>query len=41
MAEETSAGAALKMYKKGFTDISALKGGLYGWEKAGYPVVKK
>jgi rhodanese-related sulfurtransferase len=36
--EHTSAGAALILYKSGYTDVYALLGGLVAWEVAGYPV---
>lgn len=36
--EETSASIALMLMKKGYTRVSALKGGFNAWVKAGYPV---
>ncbi len=36
--EETSASIALMLMKKGYTRVSALKGGFDAWVKAGYPL---
>jgi rhodanese-related sulfurtransferase len=38
-AEQTSARAALRLYQHGFTNVSALLGGLRAWEAADYPMV--
>lgn len=36
--EDTSARAALKLIKEGFSDIKVLEGGYDAWKAAGYPV---
>jgi rhodanese-related sulfurtransferase len=36
-AESTSAGSALKLYGNGYTNVSALLGGVSAWVEAGYP----
>jgi rhodanese-related sulfurtransferase len=36
--EESSAGAALTLYKNGYTNVSVLLGGFDEWRDAGYPV---
>jgi len=38
VAEASSAGAALILYRNGFTRVFALLGGLHAWQQAGYPV---
>ena len=39
-SENTSAGAALKLYEHGYTNVSALLGGMRKWEEAGFPMEK-
>ena len=41
MAEETGASVALHLYSLGFTDASALIGGIYGWKRAGFAVIAR
>lgn len=36
--EEESAGAALILYKNGYSKVAALLGGVAAWEAAGYPM---
>ncbi|MBN1691704.1 MAG: hypothetical protein JW901_11880 [Dehalococcoidia bacterium] len=36
--DQTSAGAALLLIAKGYTNVRALKGGWNAWKEAGYPV---
>jgi len=36
--DKTSAGAALLLIKKGYTNVKALRGGWNAWQAAGYPV---
>lgn len=38
--EIESASTALKLYEKGFTNVSALLGGINAWEEADYPTEK-
>ena len=37
-AEESSARAATVLLARGFTNVSALKGGLQLWQQTGYPM---